>query len=176
MAKSKNFIFFIFLIIISSSNIFGQIKIGYVLSERIRTEYEEFKEAEAQLQLELKKVQSELEKIAIKLDSLNQDYEVKRLMALDKGESIKKEMEQLELQGRKFQQEQFDPQNGQLMRKQAQMEFQILGKVKEAVQKVAIDGGFDYVMDASIGLLYVKPKFDITDEVLHELRNLTKDK
>ena len=40
---------------------FGQIKIGYVLSERIRTEYEEFKEAEAQLQIELKKVQSELD-------------------------------------------------------------------------------------------------------------------
>ena len=169
--KSK---FFILLFVLMNGYSFGQIKIGYVLSERIRTEYEEFKEAEAQLQIELKKVQSELEKISIKLDSLNQDYEVKRLMALDKGESIKKEMEQLELQGRKFQQEQFDPQNGQLMRKQAQMEFQILGKVKEAVQKVAIDNAFDYVMDASIGLLYVKPKYDITDEVLHELRNLTK--
>ena len=167
---------FILLFVLTNSYSFGQIKIGYVLSERIRTEYEEFKEAEAQLQIELKKVQSELEKISLKLDSLNQDYEVKRLMALDKGESIKKEMEQLELQGRKFQQEQFDPQNGQLMRKQAQMEFQILGKVKEAVQKVAIDNGFDYVMDASIGLLYVKPKYDITDEVLHELRNLTKGK
>jgi len=173
--KSKNIIFYVIILTIFTSKVFCQIKIGYVLSERIRTEYEEFKEAESQLQLELKKVQAELEKIAVKLDSLNQDYEVKRLMALDKGESIRKEMEQLELQGRKFQQEQFDPQNGQLMRKQAQMEFKILGKVKEAVQKVAIDSGFDYVMDASIGLLYVKPKFDITDEVLHELRNLTKD-
>ena len=164
------------LIFILPATMFAQNKFGFVQSDRIRAEYEEFKEAESQLQLELKKVQTELEKIAVKLDSLNQDYEVKRLMALDKGESIRKEMEQLELQGRKFQQEQFDPQNGQLMRKQAQMEFKILGKVKEAVQKVAIDSGFDYVMDASIGLLYVKPKFDITDEVLHELRNLTKDK
>ncbi len=176
MVKIKNFILFFILLFLSTYNLSAQIKIGYVLSERIRTEYEDFKEAEAQLQLELKKVQSELENIAIQLDSLNQDYEVKRLMALDKGESIKKEIEQLELQGRKFQQDQFDPQNGQLMRKQAQMEFQILGKVKEAVQKVAIDNGFDYVMDASIGLLYVKPKFDITDEVLHELRNYNKNK
>ena len=30
----------------------AQLKIGYILSERIRTEYEEFKEAESQLQLE----------------------------------------------------------------------------------------------------------------------------
>ena len=64
MNKSK--VFVLFLVLINTYS-FGQIKIGYVLSERIRTEYEEFKEAEAQLQIELKKVQSELEKIAIKI-------------------------------------------------------------------------------------------------------------
>ena len=57
--------FFILLFVLINSYSFGQIKIGYVLSERIRTEYEEFKEAEAQLQVELKKVQSELEKISL---------------------------------------------------------------------------------------------------------------
>ena len=46
--------FFILLFVLINSYSFGQIKIGYVLSERIRTEYEEFKEAEAQLQVELK--------------------------------------------------------------------------------------------------------------------------
>ena len=176
MKRSYKYLIILLYCILFLTPTMAQLKIGYILSERIRTEFEDFKEAESQLQLEYRKVQAEFDKMVLKMDSLKQDYEVKRLMALDKGESIKKEMEQLELQGRKFQQEQFDPQNGQLMRKQAQMEFQILGKVKEAVQKVAIDNGFDYVMDASIGLLYVKPKFDITDEVLHELRNLTKGK
>ena len=152
----------------------AQLKIGYILSERIRSEYEEFKEAESQLQLEYRKVQFEFDERVKKLDSLKQDYEVKRLMSLDKGESIKQEIEQTERQIQTYQAEKVGPQ-GELMRKQAQMEFKILGKVKEAVQKVAIDSGFDYVMDASIGLLYVKPKFDITDEVLHELRNLTKN-
>ena len=54
-------------------------KIGYVLSERIRSEYEEFKEAESQLQLEYRKVQFEFDQRVKKLDSLKQDYEVKRL-------------------------------------------------------------------------------------------------
>ena len=62
------------------------------------------------------------------------------------------------------------------MKKQAQMEYEILGKVKEAVDKVAIDGGFDYIIDASVGLLYFKPKFDMTDDVLHELRKLDSGK
>ena len=141
------------------------------MSERIRTEYEEFKEAEAQLQMEYQKVQLEFQNMALKMDSLKQDYEVKRLMALDKGESIRQELEQMERSIQSYQAEKIGPQ-GELMRKQAQMEYEILGKVKKAVDKVAIDGGFDYIIDASVGLLYYKPKYDRTDEVLFELRNL----
>ena len=35
--------------------VFGQNKIGYIASERVRAEFEEFQEAEAQLQLDLEK-------------------------------------------------------------------------------------------------------------------------
>ena len=153
----------------------AELKIGYILSERIRTEFEEFKEAESQLQLEYRKVQFEFDQMVMKMDSLKQDYEVKRLMALDKGESIKQELAQMERSIQNYQAEKIGPQ-GELMRKQAQMEYEILGKVKKAVDKVAIDNGFDYIIDASVGLLYYKPKFDMTDDVLHELRNLTPDK
>ena len=152
----------------------AQLKIGYILSERIRTEFEEFKEAESQLQLEYRKVQFEFDQMVLKMDSLKQDYEVKRLMALDKGESIRQEIEQMERSIQNYQAEKIGPQ-GELMRKQAQMEYEILGKVKKAVDKVAIDGGFDYIIDASVGLLYFKSEFDRTDDVLHELRNLNSD-
>jgi outer membrane protein len=158
-----------------ASMVSAQLKIGYILSERIRTEYEEFKEAESQLQLEYRKVQFEFDLMVQKMDSLKNDYDVKRLMALDKGESIRRELEQMEVAIQNFQAEKIGPQ-GELMRKQAQMEYEILGKVKKAVDKVAIDGGFDYIIDASVGLLYYKPKFDMTDDVLHELRNLSSDK
>ena len=164
-----------FFLICFSSNISAQLKIGYILSERIRSEYEEFKEAESQLQLEYKKVQFEFDQRVKKLDSLKQDYEVKRLMSLDKGESIKQQIEQTERQIQTYQAEKVGPQ-GELMRKQAQMEYDILGKVKKAVDKVAINGGYDYIIDASVGLLYYKPKYDLTDDVLHELRKLESNK
>ena len=153
----------------------AQLKIGYILSERIRSEFEEFKEAESQLQLEYRKVQFEFDQRVQKLDSLKQDYEVKRLMSLDKGESIKQEIEQTERQIQTYQAEKVGPQ-GELMRKQAQMEYDILGKVKKAVDKVAIRGGYDYIIDACVGLLYFKSKFDLTDDVLHELRKLEQNK
>ena len=170
----RNLIFFItFAGMITTVS--AQLKIGYILSERIRTEFEEFKEAESQLQLEYRKVQFEFDQMVLKMDSLKQDYEVKRLMALDKGESIRQEIEQMERSIQNYQAEKIGPQ-GELMRKQAQMEYEILGKVKKAVDKVAIDGGFDYIIDASVGLLYFKSEFDRTDDVLHELRNLNSEK
>ena len=170
----KHIIFLCYFICFVAPSI-AQLKIGYVLSERIRTEFEDFKEAESQLQLEYRKVQTEFDKMVLKMDSLKQDYEVKRLMALDKGESIKQELVQMERSIQTYQAEKIGPQ-GELMKKQAQMEYDILGKVKKAVDKVAINEGFDYIIDASVGLLYFKPKYDMTDDVLYELRNLKSDK
>jgi len=171
----KKITIFFMLLIGMTASLSAQLKIGYILSERIRGEYEEFKEAESQLQLEYRKVQFEFDQRVKKLDSLKQDYEVKRLMSLDKGESIRQEIEQTEKQIQTYQAEKVGPQ-GELMRKQAQMEYDILGKVKKAVDKVAIDGGYDYIIDASVGLLYYKPKYDLTDDVLHELRKLDNSK
>ena len=175
MKGSLRNILFILTFIGLTSVTSAQLKIGYILSERIRTEYEEFKEAESQLQLEYRKVQFEFDQMVVKMDSLKQDYEIKRLMALDKGESIRQELEQMERSIQNYQAEKIGPQ-GELMKKSAQMEYEILGKVKEAVRKVAIDKGFDYIIDANMGLLYVKPQYDMTDDVLHELRNLTTEK
>jgi len=175
LKNSFNYLIFLFFFTVFTTVASAQLKIGYILSERIRTEFEDFKEAESQLQLEYRKVQAEFDKMVLKMDSLKQDYEVKRLMALDKGESIKQELVQMEQSIQNYQAEKIGPQ-GELMRKQAQMEYEILGKVKKAVDKVAIDGGYDYIIDASVGLLYFKPKYDMTDDVLHELRNLKSDK
>lgn len=171
----KRITIFFMLLIGMTASVSAQLKIGYILSERIRAEYEEFKEAESQLQLEYRKVQFEFDQRVKKLDSLKQDYEVKRLMSLDKGESIRQEIEKTEKQIQTYQAEKVGPQ-GELMRKQAQMEYDILGKVKKAVDKVAIDGGYDFIIDASVGLLYYKPKYDLTDDVLHELRKLDTSK
>ena len=129
----KKVIIFYILLIGMTASLSAQLKIGYILSERIRGEYEEFKEAESQLQLEYRKVQFEFDQRVKKLDSLKQDYEVKRLMSLDKGESIKQEIEQTEKQIQTYQAEKVGPQ-GELMRKQAQMEYDILGKVKKGVR------------------------------------------
>ncbi len=148
-------------------------KIGYVQSERIRAEYEEFQDAESQLQMDFQKVQFEYQSMALKLDSLKQDYDTQRLMSSpERRREMETQINRLEQTMVAFQEQKVGPE-GELYRKQAQLEYEILAKVKQAVDKVAIDKGYDYIIDASVSLLYAKPTHDVTDDVLHELRKLS---
>lgn len=155
--------------------LFGQLKVGYVASDRIRMEYEEFKESESQLQLEFQKVQFEYQEMLKDLDSLNQAFETQRLMSSpewrrEKEQDIKDKENAIQ----NFQAKKVGPE-GDLVKKQSQMEYELLSKVKKAVDNVAIEKGYDFIFDGSISLLYGKPTHDLTDDVLHELRKLNKD-
>jgi Skp family chaperone for outer membrane proteins len=149
---------------------FSQNKIGYIASERVRAEFEEFQEAEAQLQLDFRKVQEEYQAMLVVLDSLKQAYEAQRLMSSpDWRTSKENEIASKEQQLQQFQAQKVGPE-GELYRKQAQMEYELLSKVKTAVDNVAISKGYDFIFDGSVSLLYGKPTHDLTDDVLFELR------
>lgn len=148
----------------------SQMKIGFVQSDRIRGEYEEFKDAESQLQLEYQKVQFEYQNMLIRLDSLNQSFETQRLMSSPEWRREKEqEIKDTERMIQSFQAQKIGPE-GELYRRQAQLEFEILTKVKRAVDKVAASKEFDYIIDGSVALLFGNPAHDLTDDVLFELR------
>ena len=151
---------------------FAQLKVGFVQSERIRGEYDEFKEAESQLQLEYRKVQFEFQTMTARLDSLKTSYETQRLMSSpDRRREKENEILLLEQQVKDFQTQKVGPE-GELYRRQLQLETEIIQKVQRAVNKVAIDKGFDYILD-SVSLLYGKPTHNLTDDVLYELRKIS---
>jgi Skp family chaperone for outer membrane proteins len=150
--------------------LFGQVKIGYIASERVRTEFEEFKEAESQLQLEFRKVQEEYQVMLVELDSLKQAYETQRLMSSPEWRKEKEvEISTKEQRLQQYQAQKVGPE-GELYRKQSQMEYELLSKVKTAVDNVAISKGYDFIFDGSVSLLYGKPTYDLTDDVIFELR------
>lgn len=150
--------------------LFGQLKIGYIASDRIRTEFEEFQEAESQLQIEFRKVQEEYQVMLAELDSLKQAYETQRLMSSPEWRKEKEvEISTKEQRLQQYQAQKVGPE-GELYRKQSQMEYELLSKVKTAVDNVAISKGYDFIFDGSVSLLYGKPTHDLTDDVLFELR------
>ena len=141
---------FVLLIITIPVLVSAQVKIGYIASERIRTEFEEFKEAEAQLQLEFRKVQFEYNEKLQELDSLKQAYESQRLMSSPEWRREKEqEIQNTELAIQSFQAEKVGPE-GELYRRQATMEYELLTKVKGAVDNVAISKGYDFIFDGSV--------------------------
>jgi len=153
-----------------TSGLFAEIKIGFVQSDRIRQEYEEFKDAEAQLQAEFRNVQMEYQIQLMALDSIKNAYETQRLMSSpDWRREKEQEIATKERELQMFQAEKVGPE-GVLYQKQAQMEYEILSKVKRAVDKVSAEKGYDYIIDGSVSLLYGNPAFDVTDDVLYELR------
>lgn len=153
-----------------------QIKIGFVQSERIRNEYEEFRDAEAQLQMEFRKVNLEFQRKMMRLDSMKKEFEAQRLMSSPEWRREKEQaLSALEREIQTFQNEKAGPE-GELYTRQAQLEYEILGKVKKAVDQVAISKGFDFIIDGSVSLLYAKPTYDLTDDVLYELRKLKPQK
>jgi len=156
--------------IVLSTALCAEIKIGYVQSDRIRAEYEEFRDAESQLQMEFGKVQLEYQRQLMALDSLKNAYETQRLMSSPEWRREKEqEITTMERNIQVFQAEQVGPQ-GVIYQKQAQMEYEILAKVKRAVDKVAAEKEYDYIMDGSVSLLFGNPAYDVTDDILFELR------
>lgn len=167
--QNKVNIAILLVILIFPMIMFGQVKIGYVQSDRIRAEYAEFKEAESQLQMDYMKVQEEYQVLLTELDSLQQAYEAQKLMSSPDWRSEKEnEIAAKQQYLQQFQANKVGPE-GELYRKQSQMEYNLLTKVKKAVDEVAISKGYDFIFDGSVSLLYGKPTYDLTDDVLFEL-------
>ena len=173
MNKNTKYIFILISIVFFPMILFGQLKVGYVASDRIRLEYEEFKESESQLQLDFQKIQFEYQEMLKELDSLKQAFDTQRLMSSPEWRREKEQnIKDKEMAIQNFQAKKVGPE-GELVKKQSQMEYELLSKVKKAVDNVAIEKGYDFIFDGSISLLYGKPTHDLTDDVLHELRKVS---
>ena len=108
----------------------AQNNIGFVQSDRIRAEYEEFKDAEAQLQLEYRQVNAQYNIMIVELDSIKKAFETQRLMSSPEWRKEKEaEIVSREQNIQKFQVTMVGPE-GELYRRQAQLEFDILSKVE----------------------------------------------
>ena len=173
MNKNTKYIFTLINVVFFPMILLGQLKVGYVASDRIRMEYEEFKESESQLQLDFQKIQFEYQGMLKELDSLKQAFETQRLMSSPEWRREKEQnIKDKEMAIQNFQAKKVGPE-GELVKKQSQMEYELLSKVKKAVDNVAIEKGYDFIFDGSISLLYGKPTHDLTDDVLHELRKVS---
>ena len=149
----------------------AQLKMGYIDSNRIMSEYEEIRDAQAKLEKESRRLSIQYKVYTDRLDSLQQDYAKKEIIMSDELKPIKLgEIQQFAQSTQIFQQEKFGPE-GELYRYQAQLMAPILEKIDAAVKRIGAERSYDYIIDAAGGaLIYAIPAHDLTIDVLEQLR------
>ena len=162
---------FIFLLL---GLLFSNMKIGYIDSNRIMNELDEVREVKVELEKEQRKLETEMESMISKRDSLIQSYKLQKILLVDENKRIEKEqeIESMSQMIEQFQMEKFGPNGGEIYRIQNQLLQPILSKIDAAIQKIGKERGYDYIIDAVSGaLVYALPPHDLTDQVIEELRN-----
>ncbi len=151
--------------------VFADVKIGYIDSNKIMSEYENVRDVQVELEKEQRKLESEYNGMLNQLDSLKQVFERQRLlMSESRREEKQYEMIQMEKDIQEFQLKKFGPE-GEIFRKQSQLLAPVLEEVDAAIKSIASQKGYDYVFDAVSGaIVYALDAHDLTEEVLKELK------
>ena len=172
----KNIIIFITL---TMSFLFSQgQKIGYVNIEYIYAQNEDARLAYADFEKEGKRLQAELENKAMTLDSLMRDYTKLEIMwTEDMKVEKRKEIENLQIEVETFQSKYFAQPNGEIYMMLQQRMAPINELIQSAIDKVAAEKAYDFVLDISQGIvLYKLDSYDLTQLVVDELNKMSVNK
>ena len=131
----------------------------------------EYKQAQSQIDNIAAGWQTEIDGKQTELDKMYKDFEAEQVMLSDdlkkkrEDQLFNKEKELRDLQRKRFGFE------GDLFKKRQELVKPIQDKVYNAVQKMAVNRGYDFVLDKSEGItiIFADPKLDKSEDVLKDL-------
>jgi outer membrane protein len=131
----------------------------------------DYVDADKKLQTEIEQWQKEIDNMQAALDKMYKDYDAEKFMLSDdlkkkrEDELFNKEKEVRDLQKRRF------GYQGDLFKEREKLVKPLQDKVYNAVQKIAVARGYDFILDKSEGItvIFADPKLDKSDDVLREL-------
>ena len=141
---------------------------GVIDSRYILEKLPEYKESQTKLDQFSNQWQVEIEKKQADLDKMYKDYDAEQVMLTDElkkkrqDELYNREKEVRDLQKKRFGFE------GDLFRKRQELIKPIQDKVYLAIQKLAVEKSYDFILDKSEGItvIFADPKLDRSDDVL----------
>jgi outer membrane protein len=131
----------------------------------------EYKVAQKQLDDVAATWQKEIDGMQTDLDKMYKDFEAEQVMLSDdlkqkrQDQLFTKEKSLRDLQRKRFGFE------GDLFKKRQELVKPVQDKVYNAVQKLAVQRGYDFILDRSEGItvIFADPKLEKSDDVLREL-------
>ncbi len=144
---------------------------GVIDSKYILDKIPEYKEAQTKLDQLSLLWQQEIDQKQAALDKMFKDYDAEQVMLPDQlkkkreDELYNKEKELRDLQRKRFGFE------GDLFKKRQELIKPIQDKVYNAVQKLALEKQYDFILDKSEGItvIFADPKLDKSEDVLRNL-------
>ena len=140
-------------------------------SKYILEKMPEYKESQSKLDQFSVLWQKEIETKQAALDKMYKDYDAEQVMLSDElkkkreDELYNKEKELRDLQKKRFGFE------GDLFKKRQELIKPIQDRVYTAIQKLAVEKAYDFILDKSEGItvIFADPKLDRSDDVLKNL-------
>jgi outer membrane protein len=154
---------FLFIGLVSKAQRYAVIDSKYILEK-----LPEYKKAQDRLNLFSQQWQQEIDNKQTGLDSMLKNYDAEQVMLSDElkkkreDELYNKEKELRDLQKKRFGFE------GDLFKKRQELIKPIQDMVYTAIQKLAVDRAYDFILDKSEGItvIFADPKLDKSDDVL----------
>ena len=170
MKKLGQIVGFISIFIVVSF-VFAQIKVGYVDSQKILNQYQEAIDAQNKLEEIRNQYQAEYEGKLRDYQDMAKEIESQSLLLSEEKKKEKLKILQdkaTEIDKYKF--EKLNPEGGEFYKKNQELFKPVIDKINTVIQKIGTVEEYDFILDASSGvLLHALPKYDITSQVLEEL-------
>ena len=150
-------------------------KVGYVNTQSIFAQNEDARLAHADVEKEANRLKVEYETKAILLDSLMRDYQSLELMLSDDIKLEKqKKMQELSIELENFQMKYFGQPSGEIYVMLADRMAPIEKLIMTAIEEVAAEKSYDYVLDVSQGfILHALESWNLTQLVIDKLNKIS---
>lgn len=168
----KTVLIFSLLLLFAIPGFAQKLKLGYVHSQQILSSYKEAIDVQKKIDELDKQYQTEGRDLQENLRRLQEQYESQSLLLSDAKKKEKEaEIQNLMLKLQSFQQEKYNPQTGEIYKKQAELLQPVLDKINGIITKLGEAENYDLILDTAAGnILYVSDQVaDLTQKILDEL-------
>jgi len=145
-------------------------KFGYIDSQRIFTEYQEYQDAQAKFEKEVETWNMQAEQMKQEIDELIVELESQSLiLSAEKKREKEQYLAAKQDTLNQFVNATFGPE-GKAERRMAELSKPVRDKILVIVERIAIENNYSIILDAgTVNIADAKKSLDLTDEVLAEL-------
>lgn len=156
------------LVLLGAAQLANAQKYGYVDTQYILENVPEYADAQDQLNKLSEQWLKDVEEQFALIDKKQREFDSEAILLPEEiKKQRQKEIDELRTSAMEFQKRKFGV-GGELFTKREELIKPIQDRIFEAIQQVAVDGGYSFVFDKAnqSNLLYADPKFDLSKKVL----------